>query len=155
MVGAQDDVKGKYLEWEISVGPPINVVTLSSKGLHRASLSPFRALSTQWPLPLLQASSFASSPPSYLSSYVSRVTQSNTSHPHTQVSVSAPTWNSVYFLRASNGGASYHFGVFGYTGSQTHLGYRFPISYVFYHVDPGKSMLTNPQDRSIFLRHYT
>ncbi|KAF8271242.1 pali-domain-containing protein [Lactarius quietus] len=44
------------------------------------------------------------------------------------VSVSAPTWNSVYFLRASNGGLSYHFGVFGYTGSQTRLGYRFPIS---------------------------
>ncbi|KAI9442416.1 pali-domain-containing protein [Lactarius indigo] len=38
------------------------------------------------------------------------------------VSVSAPTWDRVYFLRATNGGLSYHFGVFGYTG------YRFPIA---------------------------
>ncbi|KAI0268630.1 hypothetical protein BC834DRAFT_932748 [Gloeopeniophorella convolvens] len=43
------------------------------------------------------------------------------------VSVSAPTWNSVYFLRASNGGTSLHFGVFGYTGTGTHIGYHFPI----------------------------
>jgi len=42
------------------------------------------------------------------------------------VSVSAPTWNSVYFLRASFGELSYHFGVFGYTGSQVHVGYHFP-----------------------------
>jgi len=44
------------------------------------------------------------------------------------VSVSAPTWNSVYFLRAFSGGLNYHFGVFGYTGTQTRLGYRFPIT---------------------------
>ncbi|GJE94919.1 pali-domain-containing protein [Phanerochaete sordida] len=37
-------------------------------------------------------------------------------------SVSAPTWNSVSFLDA--GGL--HFGVFGYTGSSTHVGYNFP-----------------------------
>jgi hypothetical protein len=34
----------------------------------------------------------------------------------------------VYFLRASDGGLSYHFGVFGYTGTKVHLGYRFPIT---------------------------
>jgi hypothetical protein len=56
----------------------------------------------------------------------------NTSHLLTQVSISAPTWNSVYFLRASDGGLSYHFGVLGYTGSKAQLGYRFPITYVFY-----------------------
>ena len=56
----------------------------------------------------------------------------NTSHLHTQVSVSAPTWNSIYFLRASDGGLSYHFGVLGYTGSKAHIGYRFPLTYVFY-----------------------
>ncbi|KAI9461229.1 pali-domain-containing protein [Lactarius psammicola] len=44
------------------------------------------------------------------------------------VSVSAPTWNSVYFLRATNGGLSYRFGVFGYTGTQVRVGYRFPIT---------------------------
>ena len=48
-----------------------------------------------------------------------------------QVSVSVPTWNSVYFLRAADGAANYRFGVFGFTGSQTRLGYRFPITYVF------------------------
>jgi len=37
-------------------------------------------------------------------------------------SVSAPTWNSVSFLNV--GGL--HFGVFGFTGSQTHVGYNFP-----------------------------
>jgi hypothetical protein len=72
---------------------------------------------------------------------------SNTSHLHTQVSVSAPTWNSVYFLRASDGGLSYHFGAFGYTGTKAHLGYRFPITYVFYRVNPGKFGLTDPQDQ--------
>ncbi|KAH9057335.1 pali-domain-containing protein [Lactarius vividus] len=44
------------------------------------------------------------------------------------VSVSSPTWNRVYFLRATNGGLDYHFGVFGYTGTQVHVGYRFPIA---------------------------
>jgi len=39
-------------------------------------------------------------------------------------SVSAPTWNSVYFLNA--GGV--HFGVFGYTGSSTHVGWFFPAN---------------------------
>lgn len=47
-----------------------------------------------------------------------------------QVSVSVPTWDSVYFLSASNGGSNLRFGVFGYTGSTVHLGYRFPITYV-------------------------
>ena len=46
----------------------------------------------------------------------------------TQASVSAPTWNSVSFLNTEG----IHFGVFGYTGSDTHVGYRFPnpIGYV-------------------------
>ncbi|OCH93092.1 pali-domain-containing protein [Obba rivulosa] len=41
-------------------------------------------------------------------------------------SVSAPTWNSVSFLNTNVSGASTHFGVFGYTGSPTHVGYKFP-----------------------------
>ncbi|KAF8499825.1 pali-domain-containing protein [Russula emetica] len=44
------------------------------------------------------------------------------------VSVSVPTWKDVYFLRASNGGVNDRFGVFGYTGTHTRLGYRFPIT---------------------------
>ncbi|EKM54324.1 uncharacterized protein PHACADRAFT_258107 [Phanerochaete carnosa HHB-10118-sp] len=37
-------------------------------------------------------------------------------------SVSAPTWNAVSFLNVPG----IHFGVFGFTGSQTHVGYNFP-----------------------------
>ncbi|KAJ7132776.1 pali-domain-containing protein [Mycena crocata] len=40
----------------------------------------------------------------------------------TFVSVSAPTWNKIYFL---NAGAT-HFGVFGSTGTHISVGYRFP-----------------------------
>ena len=45
-----------------------------------------------------------------------------------QASVSSPTWNSVSFLDADG----IHFGVFGYTGSETHVGWFFPdpIAYV-------------------------
>ncbi|KAI0930344.1 hypothetical protein AcW1_009062 [Taiwanofungus camphoratus] len=41
-------------------------------------------------------------------------------------SVSAPTWNSVSFLNTNVDGTSTHFGVFGYTGSKTHVGWNFP-----------------------------
>lgn len=41
-----------------------------------------------------------------------------------------PTWHSIYFLRASTGGTSFRFGVFGYTGTAARVGYRFPITYV-------------------------
>ncbi|KAI0256183.1 actin cortical patch SUR7/pH-response regulator pali [Lactifluus subvellereus] len=44
------------------------------------------------------------------------------------VSASVPTWDSVYFLRANVGGLEYRFGVFGYTGTQVRIGYRFPIA---------------------------
>ncbi|KAI0695539.1 pali-domain-containing protein [Cytidiella melzeri] len=37
-------------------------------------------------------------------------------------SVSAPTWNRISFLDTPGT----NFGVFGYTGSQTHIGYQFP-----------------------------
>jgi len=40
------------------------------------------------------------------------------------VSVSAPTWDRISFLNVG----SLHFGVFGYTGSKTHIGYTFPIA---------------------------
>ncbi|KAI0046054.1 pali-domain-containing protein [Auriscalpium vulgare] len=43
-------------------------------------------------------------------------------------SVSAPTWNAIYYLRASRGGDTVHFGTFGYTGTGTHIGYHFPQS---------------------------
>jgi len=42
------------------------------------------------------------------------------------VSISAPTWNAISFLDANVGGRSIHFGVFGFTGSGTSVGYRFP-----------------------------
>jgi len=39
-------------------------------------------------------------------------------------SVSAPTWNAVSFLKTPGT----NFGVFGFTGSQTHVGWNFPGS---------------------------
>jgi len=41
------------------------------------------------------------------------------------VSVSAPTWNAVYFLRAGTGAREVHYGVFGFTGSKVNVGYNF------------------------------
>ncbi|KAI0633420.1 pali-domain-containing protein [Trametes polyzona] len=41
-------------------------------------------------------------------------------------SVSAPTWERISFLDAPTGGSTTHFGVFGYTGSDTHVGWFFP-----------------------------
>ncbi|KAI0320786.1 pali-domain-containing protein [Amylostereum chailletii] len=40
-------------------------------------------------------------------------------------SVSSPTWNSVYFFKAARAGQEVHYGVFGFTGSDTHVGYNF------------------------------
>ncbi|KZV85811.1 pali-domain-containing protein [Exidia glandulosa HHB12029] len=42
--------------------------------------------------------------------------------------VSAPTWEKISFMNVDTGGSTLHFGVFGYTGSGTHVGYRFPPS---------------------------
>ena len=42
------------------------------------------------------------------------------------VSVSPPTWDSVYFLNTGTGAGRIRFGVFGYTGSSTSVGYYFP-----------------------------
>ncbi|KIK63785.1 hypothetical protein GYMLUDRAFT_40862 [Collybiopsis luxurians FD-317 M1] len=39
------------------------------------------------------------------------------------VSVSAPTWEKISFLNVGTGSAQVHYGVFGFTGSQTHIGY--------------------------------
>jgi hypothetical protein len=44
-------------------------------------------------------------------------------------SVSPPTWNAVYFLNAGTGAGSTRFGVFGYTGSKTSVGYYFPAPF--------------------------
>ncbi|KAK0448340.1 pali-domain-containing protein [Desarmillaria tabescens] len=41
------------------------------------------------------------------------------------VSVSTPTWNSVYFLHAGVGSSATRFGVFGSTGSSITIGYKF------------------------------
>ncbi|KAG7452924.1 pali-domain-containing protein [Guyanagaster necrorhizus] len=41
------------------------------------------------------------------------------------VSVSVPTWNSIYFLQVGVGSSVTRFGVFGYTGSSTGIGYNF------------------------------
>lgn len=43
-------------------------------------------------------------------------------------SVSSPTWNSIYFLSASRGSQTIHFGVFGYTGTGKSVGYNFDPS---------------------------
>ncbi|EPS97230.1 hypothetical protein FOMPIDRAFT_1025134 [Fomitopsis schrenkii] len=41
-------------------------------------------------------------------------------------SVSAPTWNAIRFLTTTVDGATTHFGVFGYTGTDAHVGWYFP-----------------------------
>lgn len=45
------------------------------------------------------------------------------------VSVSPPTWENVYFLNAGTGAGRIRFGVFGYTGSSTRVGYAFPAPF--------------------------
>ena len=45
------------------------------------------------------------------------------------VSVSPPTWESVYFLNAGTGAGRIRFGVFGYTGTDTSVGYEFPPAF--------------------------
>lgn len=52
----------------------------------------------------------------------------NSTYLLSQASVSAPTWNKIYFLDASNGSQDFHFGVFGYTGTGTSIGYYFDPS---------------------------
>ncbi|KAF7966280.1 hypothetical protein HWV62_39243 [Athelia sp. TMB] len=44
------------------------------------------------------------------------------------VCISSPVWEKVSFLDVTNGGETTHFGVFGYTGSGTHIGYAFAPS---------------------------
>ncbi|KIY68014.1 pali-domain-containing protein [Cylindrobasidium torrendii FP15055 ss-10] len=39
------------------------------------------------------------------------------------VSVSVPTWNIIYFLKSGTGSSVTRYGVFGYTGSDVHIGY--------------------------------
>ncbi|KAH9892889.1 pali-domain-containing protein [Cubamyces lactineus] len=41
-------------------------------------------------------------------------------------SVSSPTWERISFLNVPEGGSITHFGVFGFTGSDTHVGWYFP-----------------------------
>ncbi|KAJ3497603.1 hypothetical protein NLJ89_g10328 [Agrocybe chaxingu] len=41
------------------------------------------------------------------------------------VSVSVPTWDSVYFLVVGRGAAQIRYGVFGFTGSEVAIGYEF------------------------------
>ncbi|KAJ6499328.1 pali-domain-containing protein [Mycena sanguinolenta] len=43
----------------------------------------------------------------------------------TFVSVSVPTWDKIFFLGAGSGSATVRFGVFGFTGTQATIGYRF------------------------------
>ncbi|KAK7692654.1 hypothetical protein QCA50_004287 [Cerrena zonata] len=43
-------------------------------------------------------------------------------------SVSSPTWERISFLNTNANGGETHFGVFGFTGSDTHVGYFFPGS---------------------------
>lgn len=45
------------------------------------------------------------------------------------VSVSVPVWNDIYFLDAHIGGVrDVRFGIWGFTGSEKHLGYTFDPS---------------------------
>ncbi|TFK54338.1 pali-domain-containing protein [Heliocybe sulcata] len=46
------------------------------------------------------------------------------------VSVSAPKWEAIRFLSVSGAGHTTHFGVFGYTGTATHVGYYFNPSII-------------------------
>ena len=48
------------------------------------------------------------------------------------VSVSPPTWESVYFLNAGTGAGRIRFGAFGYTGFGTTIGYGSPPAYSGY-----------------------
>ena len=39
--------------------------------------------------------------------------------------VSSPTWEKISFLNVGTGSSQLHYGLFGHTGSQTHIGYDF------------------------------
>jgi len=47
-------------------------------------------------------------------------------------SVSAPTWNDISYMNVERGGETIKFGIFGWTGSDTQLGYRIPSSVLGY-----------------------
>ena len=47
-------------------------------------------------------------------------------------SVSAPTWNDISYLDVTRPGGNVHFGIFGYTGTGTHVGYRVSPSAIGY-----------------------
>lgn len=47
-------------------------------------------------------------------------------------SVSAPTWNDISYMNVERGGETIKFGIFGWTGSETHIGYRIPTSVLGY-----------------------
>jgi len=57
------------------------------------------------------------------------------------VSVSPPTWENVYFLNAGTGAGRIRFGVFGYTGSSTRVGYAFPAPFNGYNNGRLSSMI--------------
>lgn len=42
-----------------------------------------------------------------------------------KVSVSSPTWEKISFLNVGSGDSITHYGVFGFTGSKTQIGYDF------------------------------
>ncbi|KAH7104446.1 pali-domain-containing protein [Auriculariales sp. MPI-PUGE-AT-0066] len=48
-------------------------------------------------------------------------------------SISSPTWEKISYLNVRRGGGDdLHFGIFGYTGSETHVGYRISPSVIGY-----------------------
>ena len=61
-------------------------------------------------------------------------------HP-AQASISSPTWDRISFLNTNANGEETHFGVFGFTGSDTHIGYYFPgnIGWVYFPHPPSQS----------------
>ncbi|THV08062.1 pali-domain-containing protein [Dendrothele bispora CBS 962.96] len=61
------------------------------------------------------------------------------------VCVSAPTWEKISFLDVGTGSNTVHYGVFGFTGSGTHIGYEF--------VDP--SSLGNTQLNTRIIHNLT
>lgn len=63
----------------------------------------------------------------------------------TQASVSSPTWERISFLNTNANGGITHFGVFGFTGSDTHIGYFFPgnIGYVLQYTLYGAFVLNH------------
>ena len=73
-------------------------------------------------------------PPYFRTSHSLSYCRSSSHYDSSQASVSAPTWEDVSFLNVDLSGQTTRFGVFGFTGSDTNVGWFFPsnLGYVPY-----------------------